>query len=585
MVAPHPDLQRKISNTDNIVKANKYEFIPNLYTKYPDDYIDLDTHTVLMDIQPWVEGIEILSSSQNIEISNTIQTDDTVQTDNIIQTDNTIRVNNTIRSSNTIQNLWGPFFTTIDRVLVLCVDFSDLASVTTVQTINDRFFSTTSDSFLTYYKEVSYDKWIPNGEVHGWYRAPHPRTYYINNDNGYGTYPNNARRLVEDTIDLALADPAINWTLFDSNGNGKIDNIIVVHAGAEAAWSGSTSLFWAHSSTITSTKYSGAKSIDKYLLTAEYTYSGASQRIGVDCHEFGHLLNLPDLYDNSNNSYGVGDYSLMGIGCWANNGLKPVHLDAWSKYKLEFMDITKNPQGIVTVNNVETNADAIKYTTADPNEYFLIENRQNTLFDTYLPGNGLLIWHINENKLNNNDKTCLLVGLIQADNLKDLENKYNYGDAGDTYPGSSNKRSFSASTAPNSVLCNDTTRDMSITSISNSGNSMTFTASVPAIIPTPPANCGLVWVLLPAHIEATTMTIDTASPCIAGTCVATVKVTWRNTGGVSGTFTPTVTIGDTPVTSNEVTLNAFETVGDSIIVTFTPTMTTSGTHSICPYPN
>ena len=565
MVAPYPDLQRKIDNTDNIVKANKSEFVPNLSIKYPEDYIDLDTHTVLMDIQPWVEDIAILSSSP-IEETDAIQ-------------------NNTIQN-NTIQNLWGPFFTTIDRVLVLCVNFSDLSAVTTIPAINDRFFSTTQDSFLTYYKEVSYDKWIPNGEVHGWYMAPHPRSYYINADNGYGTYPNNARRLVEDTIDLALADPAIDWSLFDSNDNGKIDNIIVVHAGAEAAWSGSPSLFWAHSSTITITKYADVKSIDKYLFTSEYTYPGASQRIGVDCHEFGHLLNLPDLYDNTNSSYGVGNYSLMGTGCWANDGLKPVHLDAWSKYKLRFMDITKNPQGAVTVDNAETNADAIKYTTTDPNEYFLIENRQNTLFDTHLPGNGLLIWHINENKSSNNDKACFLVGLVQADNLKDLENKYNYGDTGDPFPGSSNKRSFGTTTTPNSILCDSTIRDMSITSISNSGNSMTFNASVPAIVPTPPTNCGLVWVLLPAHIEATTMTIDKSpGPCIAGTCVVTVKVTWRNTGGVSGIFTPTVMIGDTPVTSTEVTLNAFETVGDSVIVTFTPIVTTSGTLSICPEPN
>ena len=564
MVAPHPELQRKINNTDNIVKANKSEFVPNLSTKYPDDYIDLNTHTVLMDIQPWVEDIEILSSSPNAE------------------------TNNTIQDSNTIQNLWGPFFTTIDRVLVLCVDFIDSPAVTTIPTINNRFFSTTGDSFLTYYKEVSYNKWIPSGEVHGWYRAPNPRSHYINDDNGYGNYPNNAKRLVEDTIDLAKADPAINWALFDTNDNGKIDNIIVVHAGAEAAKAGGTNLFWAHTSTITTPKYADTKSISKYLLTAEYMqYSSDAQRIGVDCHEFGHILNLPDLYDNSNNSYGVGNYSLMGMGCWGNDGLKPVHLDAWSKYKLGFMDITANPQGVVTINHAETNADAIKYTTTNPGEYFLIENRQQTLFDTYLPGNGLLIWHINENKSNNDNETCFLVGLIQADTYRDLENKYNYGDFGDPYPGSTNKRSFGASTTPNSLLCDGiTTRDMSITNISDSGNSMTFTASVPAIVQTPPAGCGLVTVLLPEHIEATTMTIDKSSePCIAGTCVLTAKVTWRNTGGVSSTFTPTITLNGTPATSTQVTLNAFETVGDSIIVTFTPTVATGGTYTVCPDPN
>ncbi len=554
MVAPHPELQRKINNTDNIVKANKSEFVPNLSSKYPEDYIDLNTHDVLTSIQPWIEDVTTLSQS-------------------------------TLSFPN-IKNLWGPFFTTIDRVLVLCVDFSDLVSQTTISTINDRFFSTTTDSFLKYFKEVSYNKWIPNGEVHGWYRAPHPRTYYINNDNGYGTYPNNARRLVEDTIDLALLDPNINWSSFDTNNNGKIDNIIIVHAGAEAAWSGSPSLFWAHSSTITSTKYAGAKSIDKFVFTAEYTYIGASQRIGIDCHEFSHVLNLPDLYDNSNNSNGIGNYSLMGMGCWGNNGLKPVHLDAWSKYKLGFMDITKDPQGIVTIDNVETHADAIKYTTADPKEYFLIENRQKTLFDTYLPGDGLLIWHINENRTSNNNETCYLVGLVQADNLKDLENKVNNGDAGDPFPGSTNKRSFGNTTSPSSLLCDSTTREMTITSISNSGNSMTFNASVPAITPSLPTNCTAVTVVKPANIEATTMTIDKSSePCPTGNCTVTVNVTWRNTGGVSGMFTPTIVIDSTPITSTPVTLNAFETVGDSVIVTFSVLTLTGGTHSICPSPN
>ncbi len=557
MVTPHPELQRRISNTDNIVKANKSEFVPGLSTKYPGDYIDLDTHTILTDIQPWIEDVEISS------------------------------ILSTPQSFTHPKVLWGPFFTTIDRVLVLCVDFSDLEATITIPTINNRFFSTTGDSFLTYFKEVSYSKWIPNGEVHGWYRAPNPRTYYINNDNGYGTYPNNAKRLVEDTIDLAITDPTINWALFDKNGNGSIDSIIVIHAGAEAAWNGATNLFWAHMSTITSTKYAQSKSINKYALTSEYIYSGASQRIGIDCHEFGHLLNLPDLYDNSNNSNGVGNYSLMGSGCWINNGLKPVHLDAWSKYKLGFMDITANPQGLVTVDNVETTADAMKYSTTDIKEYFLIENRQKTLFDTYLPGDGLLIWHINENKLNNNNEACFLVGLVQADGLKDLENKVNNGDAGDPFPGSANKRSFGPTTTPSSLLCNDTTRDISITSISNSGNSMTFNATVSSVLPSPSPNCGIVTILAPAHIEATTMTVDKSlDPCRSGSCTVTIRVTWRNTGGVSGTFTPTILVDSNPVTlSPDVTLNPFETVGDSIIKTFTLSNLTAATHDICPYPN
>lgn len=550
MVAPQPDLQRRINNTDGIVKANKSEFVPGLFTKYPWDYIDINTHTVLTDVQPWIEGLTMSSTSLSLDI----------QIPNI-------------------QACWGPFFTVIDKVLVLCVDFSDKPATIAASTVNNRFFLTTGDTFLNYYKEVSHSRWIPTGEVHGWYRAPHPYTYYINNDNGYGLYPNNVTRLVEDTIDLAIADPAINWALLDTNGNGKIDNIVVVHAGSEAAWTGNTNDFWAHMSTIFPQKSSPTgQTIYQYVLVSEFMQPGAAQRIGVDCHEFGHLLALPDLYDISNNSNGIGNYSLMSTGCWANNGLKPVHLDAWSKYKLGFTDVTTDPQGLVTLNNVEDMAVtplSVKYTTTDPKEYFLLENRQKTLFDTYLPADGIFIWHINENQSLNNNELCFLVGLVQADGLKDLENKYNSGDSGDTYPGSTNKRAFGRYTTPNSKLCNDTYKNILIYDISNSGNTMTFDATL--------SNCVAVDVISPPHIEAIDMTITKSTePCLIGSCTVTIDVTWQNTGGASGTFTPSIIIdSDPPITLASETLN----VGSTVIRTFTVSNLTAAAHAICPDPN
>lgn len=573
MVAPHPELQRKINNTDNIVSANKSEFVPNLSIKYPGDYIDLNTHTILTTVKPWEEELTIATTMPST--SSPFQNVQNIQN---------------IQNIQNVQNLWGPFFTTIDNVLVLCVDFSDLPAVTTRQTIENRFFSTTGDTFLNYYKEVSYSKWIPSGEVHGWYRAPQTYAYYIGTGNyGWGDYPNNVVRLVEDTIDMAIADSAINWALFDTNGNTKIDNIVVVHSGAEAAWSGSTNQFWAHAGTIFPQKSAGGKTIYQYVLTSEYIYSGASQRVGIDCHEFGHLLNLPDLYDTNlpKNSNGVGNYSLMANGCWANNGIKPVHLDAWSKYKLGFTNVTTDPQGLVTINNAEASDIAIKYTTADPKEYLLIENRQKTLFDTYLPSDGMLIWHINENQSNNNNEACFLVGLIQADGLKDLENKVNNGDTGDSYPGSTNNRIFGVYTTPNSLLCNGSTRDMSIIDISNSGNTMTFNSTAPAIPGPLPDGCQEVTIVTPPNITATDVTITkSANPCVAGTCTVTVNVTWKNIGGAVGTFTPSIIVDSgTPITSSSITLSPLNNAGDTIIHTFTLSNLTAATHSICPSPN
>jgi len=559
MVAPHPDLQRRINNTDGIVDANKSEFISGLYTKYPWDYIDLNTHSVLTTTQPWIEELTISPMSVSLDIDQNIQ------------------------------SCWGPFFTVIDKILVLCIDFSDKPATTNISTINNRFFSTTGDTFLNYYKEVSFSTYIPTGEIHGWYRAPQPYTYYINNDNGYGLYPNNITRLVEDAIDMAIADPTIDWASFDTNGNGKIDNIIVVHAGSEAAWTGNTNDFWAHVSTLFPQKSVGGKSIYQYELVSEYIYPGATQRIGIDAHEFGHLIGLPDLYDYSNNSNGVGNYSLMGAGCWANNGLKPVHLDIWSKYKLGFINVTTDPNGMVTLNNIETNQTnaAVKITTSDTKEYFLMENRQRTLFDTYLPGDGILIWHINENQSLNNNELCFLAGLVQADGLKDLENKYNNGDAGDPFPGSTNNRIFGRYTTPNSSLCNGTARQMSITDISNSGSVMTFNSTIPVIPPPPPPNCYIVEVVTPPNITATNMIVTKSTdPCFVGVCAVTIDVIWQNTGGASGTFIPGISIdGGAPITLSSVTLSPYQNAGDVVTRTFTISTMIAAPHTICPVPN
>ena len=82
-------------------------------------------------------------------------------------------------------------------------------------------------------------------------------------------------------------------------------------------------------------------------------------------------------------------------------------------------------------------APALEGRPAGP-EYFLVENRQKTGFDADLPGDGLLVWHIDESQSGNTDENHYKVGLIQADGKRDMELDHNRGDAGDPYPGSAN---------------------------------------------------------------------------------------------------------------------------------------------------
>lgn len=442
MVSPHPELNRKLRNTDNIVKSNKTELASDLCTKYPQDYIDTNTHDTIQRVKPWVDIVSPLR----------FQTTET----------------------QTLQPI------SVDKILILCVDFSDKPHQISVGQIYNRFFSDFGNSLKNYYREISYSRYIPEGEVYGWYRAPQLSTYYSNKENGFGKYPNSAEKLVEDVIELAKNDPnaPIDWASFDTNNNGYIDNIVVVHSGAEAAFTGDLNDLWAHVYVIPTPKVVQDKNVWVYELVSEYLSQPTdAPTVGIDSHEFGHLLGLPDLYDYSGNSNGVGFYSLMGAGSWGSKGAHPVHMDAWSKYILGFVDAETNPIGNVSLTDAETYPNIVKYTTPDPKEYFLIENRQKISYDKLLPSDGMLIWHINENQQYNDNEECLIVGLLQADGLKDLENKANYGDLGDPYPGILNNRSFGIDTDPGSILCDGNKQKLSIRDISDSDTVMTFNSS------------------------------------------------------------------------------------------------------------
>jgi immune inhibitor A len=457
MVSPHPDLQRKFKNTDNIVKAQKHYLVPNLYVKYPQDYLDLITHDKLSKIKPWIETIPKKQSQQTLST-----------------------LSNRKVSNSNIKKLQSPV---IDKILILCVDFNDVPSMFSTSEIYDRYFSPIGTSFRNYYNEVSYNQYTPVGEVHGWYRAPFNSTFYTAGNNGLGIYPFNTQKLVEDVLDIARNDPSINWASFDTNGNGYLDSVIIVHSGSEGAMTSyipGMDDFWAHVWGLVFPKTIQGKVIDTYALSAEYLHPLFLDQVsGIDCHEFGHLLDLPDLYDYSGNSNGVGDFSLMGSGSWADIANTPVHLDAWSKYFLGWSNTIENPVGIVSIQTAQLNPDNYKYTTSDPLEYFMVENRQDILFDSYLPAYGLLIWHINERQQYNDNELCFKVGLIQADGMKDLENQMNSGDGGDSYPGFTNNRSFGPYTIPKSSLCNNTTKDISINNISDPANIMSFNSYLP----------------------------------------------------------------------------------------------------------
>ena len=111
-------------------------------------------------------------------------------------------------------------------------------------------------------------------------------------------------------------------------------------------------------------------------------------------------------------------------------------------------------------------------------EYFLLENRQRTGYDSDLPGDGLLLWHIDDSKPTNTDENHYKVGLVQADGLRNLELRVNRGDKGDPFPGSKGITAISGTTTPSTKSYTGTDTCVSLTGVPASSASMTVGVTV-----------------------------------------------------------------------------------------------------------
>ncbi|MEA2434735.1 MAG: hypothetical protein QOG54_2192 [Actinomycetota bacterium] len=393
----------------------------------------------------------------------------------------------------------------IQPTLVILVDFNDLAGTTTIGDWQSRFFGATN-SVTDYYNQVSYGKTTfgpanetsgtPNDGIVGWLRLPH------NHPNPQGS--GDARPTALEAIQAA--DPMVNFAAYDTNpADGFVSrkelHLVVITAGYETSFGGTNnscgSSVWGHNGGLAAVnqfdgKYMGTGLAPPYEeVSSGYsmfgelhcsgpiggppTYPAHLATLGIIVHELGHDLNWPDLYDTDGSSNGIGEWSVMGGGSWTAAGgapgSMPIHPDAFSKAY----------QGWVTPDQMLGNLLGISLTSVEssgrvlqlgdnPNgidwkfrmtggsgtgQYFLVENRQKTGYDAALPGCGYLVYHIDETRPTtgaaNATDAQRLVDVEEADGLNNLDsNGINRGDAGDPFPGSTNKTSFSAATSPNS---------------------------------------------------------------------------------------------------------------------------------------
>jgi M6 family metalloprotease-like protein len=396
---------------------------------------------------------------------------------------------------------------------VLLGDTVDRVGTNAAATLAAELFGNwPTGSMSDYYGQVSYGQFQLEGDVHGWYQLPQTATYYEGSSgcNGLCSWPTCAGALVRDLV--ALADAAgVDWGRYDNDGpdgvpnsgddDGYVDTVIIVHSGAGGECGGNNHI-WSHSfylrgwgitaySTNTDRIGGGKIKVDDYIIQPEISCWDGLIEIGVFCHEYGHALGLPDLYDTSQVGEGIGRWGVMGAGSWGGDGIspaQPVHMCSWSKIYLGWITPTVVPcDDDYELPAVELAPSVLKvWSLGNPgSEYFLLENRQKTLNDSRLPEGGLHIWHVDEtvisaswwaNEVNAGD--VYGVALEQADGLDQLKAGLNRGDAGDPWPGSYARTALTDLSTPGSRDNSGASTAVQITQISSSSMNMTAHVTV-----------------------------------------------------------------------------------------------------------
>lgn len=397
-------------------------------------------------------------------------------------------------------------------VPTICVEFNNVAGPFPTQDYQRMLFGVeTVNSIANYYKAMSLGNLRVSGQVVGWFRAPQDDTYYENGKQGNGPP---FGELLE--FGLREADKVLDFGQFDNDGkdglpnsgddDGKVDMVFFIHPEHGAECDKGTNI-WSHSWHYSDSNigHNGPfvtkdKQLDKNghptgknIAVEDYTIQPALAcpppmaspsnepklvDVGVFCHEFGHALGLPDFYDRTPDSEGLGNWCLMAGGSYGGDGKhaeRPCRMSAWGVYYLGWANLTTvSSSEEVTLNPVVERNEMLRVMVPNTSdlEYFLLEYRRNGLgpngalnWDEYLHNSGLAVWHVDERvgSVNNpkwpfanvdqgqNDSPVRLNGfpppifksqrpliaLIQKDRQMNLEGldpqSKNRGDVGDLY--------------------------------------------------------------------------------------------------------------------------------------------------------
>jgi len=328
------------------------------------------------------------------------------------------------------------------KSLVILVNFSDKSFVTSTpqpsfnNLLNQSGYNINggTGSARDYFMASSYGKFAPEFDVVGPYNLPKSiASYGANNEFGDDIAP---AAMVVDACAAANA-AGLDFSQYDTDNDGILDNVFVYYAGYNEAEGGPENTVWPHRWVVYTSEenadpdyhtYEGTKAsvtfdgkrLYDYACTSELSGSAGSTMCGIGtfCHEFGHVIGMPDYYYTKNDAVKntLNEWSIMDYGGYSNEGRTPPLYSTYDRFFLGWLtpqemnspiDLTLLPiyQGTTEPSNTNQQAYLLSATTHNlnganptPSEFFMLEYRKKTGWDAFLPGEGMLIWHIDYNQ-------------------------------------------------------------------------------------------------------------------------------------------------------------------------------------------
>ena len=307
-----------------------------------------------------------------------------------------------------------------------------------------------SGSIKSYFKAQSSGKFVPEYDVVGPVALPHDMAYYGLDER--------ATELMIDACKAADTESGVDFSQYDFNGDGKVDFVFVVYAGYGQAQGGPEETVWPQAVDLTYESwdmYDGLY-LGQAACSCELRGNEGEDMdgIGTFCHEFSHILGLPDIYDAAYSGMaGMVTWDVMCKGLYNDDSKTPAGYTAMDKYTVGWLEpvVLDKPAKDLTLNPFSESNEA--YFIVNPensNEYFTLENRQQTGWDKALGGHGLIISQIHydpslwkTNRVNTKSVGYEHVALVAADG-----HVSEGSESGDPFPGTTGNTEYTDMSMP-----------------------------------------------------------------------------------------------------------------------------------------